>query len=200
MRWVLPLLAIAGCAAEGVPKAADRWADRIVAFAPGPTAGFGQDKLPEVVLGPPQGAGDGAGSLHVLSMGKGGGITVAFDDRVASDGPGPDLVVFENAFVGFAETARVEASADGTHWSAWPCDPAGGVTATCAGLNPVWLAGEPTAGSASPKLWGGDAFDLSEIGLKTARYVRLTDTGDNQYLGITGGFDLDAVAAVHPAP
>ncbi len=193
-------MAVAGCASTEPAKPVDRWADRVVAFAPGPNAGFGQDKLPGVVLGPPQGAGDKAGSLHVVSLGKGGAITVALDDGPAVDGPGPDLAVFENAFVGFTETARVEASADGAVWKAWPCEPATGVTATCAGLRPVLLAGEPTAGNAASSAWGGDVFDLADIGLKTARYVRLTDVGTNEYLGITGGFDLDAVAALNWTP
>ncbi len=193
-------LALAGCAAAADPKPADRWADRVVAFAPGSSAGFGQDKLPGVVLGPPQGAGGKAGSLHVVSLGKGGAITLALDDGAATDGPGADLLVFENPFEGFTETARVEASSDGATWKAWPCDPPAGVTATCAGLRPVWLAGAPTAGAADPSSWGGDSFDLAAIGLPSARYLRLTDTATNEYLGNTGGFDLDAVAVLHPMP
>ena len=46
----------------------------------------------------------------------------------------------------------------------------------------------------------GDAFDLADLGLSRARYIRIQDTGSNDYAGLTGGFDLDAVAIVNGAP
>ncbi|HEY1087459.1 MAG TPA: cell surface protein, partial [Archangium sp.] len=58
----------------GPTRPDDPWADRVVRFTPGPGAGFGQDKLPDVVLGPPSGLGDSQGSLDVLALGKGGVI------------------------------------------------------------------------------------------------------------------------------
>ena len=45
-------------------------------------------------------------------------------------------------------------------------------------------------------LAGGDAFDLAELGLEEAQYVRIMDVGLGEYLGETGGFDLDAVSVV----
>lgn len=45
--------------------------------------------MPDVVLGSPEGKGDRAGSLHVVSLGRGGEIVLAFDGIV--DGDGPDL-------------------------------------------------------------------------------------------------------------
>ncbi len=41
---------------------------------------------------------------------------------------------------------------------------------------------------------GGDPFDLAEVDLPWARYVRIDDVLDEQQLT----FDLDAVAVVHP--
>ena len=42
-----------------------------MSFEPGGNAGFGQDQLPDVVLGPPMGKGTSRGSLDVLSLGVG---------------------------------------------------------------------------------------------------------------------------------
>jgi hypothetical protein len=50
----------------------DPYVDRIVKFEPGEGAGFGKDKLPEIVLGPPRGRGKLEPSDHVLSRGQGG--------------------------------------------------------------------------------------------------------------------------------
>jgi hypothetical protein len=44
---------------------------------------------------------------------------------------------------------------------------------------------------------GGDAFDLADIGLQRARFVRIRDSGENPYEGTAGGFDLDALAVVN---
>ncbi|RPI85231.1 MAG: cell surface protein, partial [Planctomycetaceae bacterium] len=61
--------------------AASPYVDKIVKFEPGPGAGFGADKQPEIVLGPPRGAGKLAPSRHVLSLGTGGTITLEFVDN-----------------------------------------------------------------------------------------------------------------------
>ena len=48
---------------------------------------------------------------------------------------------------------------------------------------------------------GGDAFDLADVGLARARFVRITDLG--LLTGFTGpaeGFDLDAIIALHSLP
>ncbi len=127
LQRILPLVGLLalGCDSDGARtlpgKPADPYADRLVSFAPGPSAGFGADKLPAVVLGPPKGAGTAAGSLDVVSLGKGGTIVLALDDQPLVDGPGPDLLVFENPFAGYVETGRVAVSADGTVWHEWPC-------------------------------------------------------------------------------
>jgi hypothetical protein len=45
---------------------------------------------------------------------------------------------------------------------------------------------------ARPGSTGGDPFDLADVALTTARYVRITDRPDPDDV-----FDLDAVAIVH---
>lgn len=182
----------------GPARPDDPFADAVVSFTPGPGAGFGQDRLPGVVLGAPDGAGDGMGSLDVLSLGRGGVVVLEFTDVAAVDGPGPDLTVFENPFGHFAETAAVAVSDDGVSWHEFPCaalDRDGGYPG-CAGVQPVLAT--PDSGTATdPLRSGGDLFDLAALGLARARFVRLTDTSHNPAAAPTGGFDLDAVAVVH---
>ncbi len=179
----------------------DVFADEIVSFMPGPNAGFGQDDLPCVVLGPPIGGGDGGGSLDVLSLGEAGEIVLALRDTDIVDGPGPDLIVFENPFTGFSETGAVAVSMDGETWDEWPC--ANDELADfpgCAGVSPVFSNPDNGIDPTDAAAAGGDAFDLAERGLSRARFVRIRDTGWNVYGGNSGGFDLDAIAAVNRAP
>ncbi len=178
------------------------YAVEVVSYLPGPGAGFGQTELPGVVLGPPklQGASP---SLDVLSLGAGGEIVLAFDAAI-TDGPGPDFVVFENPFwvMGdptdpYAELGEIAVSADGVTWSAFACDHEGdgaGHFAGCAGWSPT--AGFDAETPLDPAQCGGDAFDLSDLGVSEARFVRILDLdggGDSPSVG----FDLDAVGLVH---
>jgi len=171
----------------------------VVSFTPGEAAGFGQDALPDIALGPPDGKGARAGSLDVVSLGRDGVIVLRFDEVSVIDGTGPDLLVFENAFGGFSELARVAVSDDGEAWSEFPCaadDDAGGFPG-CAGTAPVHLNATNFDLPFDPAVTGGDAYDLAGTGLSRIRYVRLTDTGTNGYAGTSGGFDLDAIGAIH---
>lgn len=184
----------------------DRFAVRLVSFEPGPGAGFGEDALPEVVLGPPRGKGDASGSTHVVSLGTGGTIVVELG-VAAVDGPGADLIVFENAFeVGsgtFAEPGTVGVSADGDTFTDFPCDPTDAPDYPgCAGTSPVYANVETnTIDPLDPEVAGGDAFDLADIGVDRARYVRIRDGEVETGLGGgSEGFDLDAVGVVNPAP
>lgn len=195
------------CAAQGA--APDPFADCIESFAPADGVSFGHAGLPDVVLGSPVGAP--GGGTHVASLGCSGRITVFFDDPIITDGPGPDFIVFENPFAfgqeTFTEPARVSVSDDGVTWFAFDCDltqdeswpPTG-----CAGVTPV-LATPGNGLATDPALAGGDAFDLADVGLDQARYVRLVDVSEAYYGnqtwcgGAAGGFDLDAVAIVEPA-
>jgi hypothetical protein len=178
------------------------FASRVVSFKPGAGATYGQDKLPGVVLGPPQGAGTAGGSTDVLSLGTKGEIVLAFDGLQLVDGPGPDLLVFENAFTGWQETASVAVSIDGLTWHEWPChwqDKAGGYPG-CAGVHAVLSNPDNGIDPTDPDRAGGDAFDLADVTVTTARFVRIRDTGHNPADPPGAGFDLDAIALIHTAP
>jgi hypothetical protein len=203
----------------GIAHAAP-FAGRVVAATLGPLGGGGR---PDAVLGPPHGAGAFQGGTDTLSLGLFGRIVVALDDALAVDGAGADLVVFENAFLirgattlaPFAEPAWVSASADGVHWRTFPCAiDVPPYYPGCAGVYPVFatdaasaltpsttpieaLIGVPVDGFLPPPGSGGDAFDLAAVGLHAARFVRIQGGGERWGLDGLGGFDLDAVAAVH---
>ena len=183
------------------------YASELIAFAPGADAGFGQDKMPDIVLGPPAGNGQGSGALDVVSLGVGGTIIVGFGDRTLMDGPGPDLVVWENAFAiqgnpdtPYAELGEVSVSSDGETWHTFSCDVtvSDGFDQGCAG----WRIREDFAPCAllplDPTLTGGDTFDFADLGVDAIRFVRITDlaTGGGPP---SAGFDLDAVGGVHIA-
>lgn len=188
------------------PGTPDPFADCVESFEPASEVSFGHDAMPEIVLGPPVGGGVDMGSTDVASLGCGGSITLRFDAPWPTDGPGPDLLVFENPFrsgsTTFVEPAQVLVSEDGEDWHAFPCEPDGNPTPPpgCAGLQPV-LAMEPSA-ALDPTVAGGDAFDLAELGVPEIRYLRLIDRTAEHYgsntwcVGATGGFDLDAVAVL----
>ena len=190
-----------------LPAGADPFADRVVSFHIGDGGGLNEEDLPGIVLGAPHGGGLFQGSFHVLSLGLGGEIVLEMTDFLIFDGTGPDLTVFENAFqvsgsagVTFAEPAVVGVSDDGVNFVEFACDTSAAPYAGCAGVEPV-LANtdlndvDPT----DPSVSGGDAFDLNDVGLTRARFVRIRDSG----LGLgpigpgTRGFDLDGVAVIH---
>lgn len=190
---------------------ASRFASRVVSFTPGDCAGFGVGGLPDVVLGPPEGAGDGQGGMDVLSLGVGGAIVLSFEADPIVDGPGVDFLVFENAFyaagspeVPFAEPATVSVSDDGVEWKTYPCTATSAPYGACAGWHPVYSASTNALSPFDPAAAGGDPFDLAEVGLTRARFVRIVDRGlggcpANPNKLTTGGFDLDAVASVNHA-
>lgn len=200
--------AAGGARGDGEPDLADLpYATSVESFTPGEGAGFNQDELPGVVLGPPHGLGTGQGSLDVLSLGLGGEIVLGFGERVIVDGPGPDLVVFENPFWPggdpsqvYAELGEVSLSEDGETWQAFACDTHGdgaGHYPGCAGVTPTLKFEAKALVPLDPAQTGGDAFDLAEVGLEQARFVKLRDL---QTLGVsanTSGFDLDAVGIVN---
>ncbi|MFT7518803.1 MAG: hypothetical protein ACI9MC_000935 [Kiritimatiellia bacterium] len=192
MRHHLIALALLSACSSGEP-----FADRVVSFTPGPSAGFGQQWMPTVVLGPPQGAGDASGSFDVLSLGQGGSIVLEFIDYIVVDEPGPDFIVFENTFVGWREYGEVEVSADGQTWHSFGCAHSGEDRTGCAGHNPVYSHPDNDIDPTDPSISGGDPFDLAELGVDVARFVRITDAEVNSYEGVSGGFDLDALAIVN---
>ena len=180
------------------PEGPDPFADAVVSFEPGEFAGFGADGFPDIVLGCPRGGGN-TGSLDVLSLGEQGIIVLEFTDIGLVDGDGPDLLVFENPFPGFSETGVVAVSEDGETWHEWPCDAEdeSGAYPGCAGVNPVFANPEDDFDMTDPAEAGGDAFDLADLGVERARFVRIRDSGANTYGGTSGGFDLDAIGVVN---
>ncbi len=182
-----------------------RFATSVESFTAGPGPTFGQADLPGIVLGPPRGRGAVNGSLDVASLGNGGSITLGFSPSFIVDGPGPDFIVFENAFyvngdpdVPFAELASVEVSDDGQNWQGFPCTATEAPFGDCAGYHPVYAnVDENSIDATDPAVAGGDAFDLAELGVPSAHYVRITDRVD--LIGMNGIFDLDAVSIVNAA-
>lgn len=184
------------------------YARRVIDFRPGSGAGHGRDQLPDIVLGPPTSSGVANPSQDVLTLGDDGEIVVGFGDDTLVDGPGADLVVYENPFlIGgnpdqvYAELGEVAVSVDGDNWTSFRCDPSdneAGEWPGCAGWRPV-RSYDPTAViPLDPAITGGDPFDLADIGVERANYIRITDRSSAEVTGPTvNGFDLDAVGAVH---
>jgi hypothetical protein len=133
----------------------------------------------------------------VLTLGDEGSIVLSFEQALV-DGEGPDLLVFENPFPGWLETGWVAVSEDGETWHEWDCEAEDveGVHVGCAGVSPVLANSDNCIDATDPDVAGGDGFDLAELGLERALYVRIRDSG----LNASGGFDLDAVAVVHGEP
>jgi hypothetical protein len=111
--------------------------------------------------------------------------------------------VFENPFWPggdtsqvYAELGEVSVSQDGEHWLTFPCDSEGdgdGNFPGCAGWTPT-LAFDPSeVVPLDLELTGGDAFDLAELGLSDARFVKIVDLKTLDAGGNSAGFDLDAV-------
>lgn len=184
---------------EGV----DPFADELVSFEPN-GAGYGSDRLPEVVLGPPHGGGDGVGSSDVVSLGCGGSIVLGFEPPFIIDRPGPDFIVFENAFMSgdsvFAEPGQIGVSADGEDFVDFPCDPE--TLIGCAGQGLVMSNPESCIDPTDPLLAGGDAFDLADLGLSEVVSVRVVDRSSENDAASrwctaeSAGFDLDAIAVI----
>ena len=115
-------------------------ADDVVRFAGGyspPEAGLRVAELPGIVTAPPGDSLPVAGSTSTVSLGHNGSIDLAFIDNIIVDGPGPDFIVFENAFFKsfvpsdpnqaasvFAEPGSVAVSQDGIVWVPFPYDQA----------------------------------------------------------------------------
>ena len=206
-----PVLVDGGYAApDGAVLPADRFVTKVVSFTKGQCAGFGASRMPDVVMGPPVGAGDTEGGLDVVSLGTGGEIVVSFEPNAIVDGPGVDLLVFENAFFAAgnpesiaADPGEVSVSDDGVTWATFPCTATAYPYGACAGWHPVYSS--PTNGISplDPKTAGGDPFDLHDVGVARARYVRVRDTATLACPAgsklTTNGFDLDAMAIVNGA-
>lgn len=94
-----------------------------------------------------------------------------------------------------------------------------------AGVQPVYSSTGNGISPFDPAVSGGDPFDLADLGITAVRFVKIQDTGHPHYLptydkdgdpisdygnlidpdpavvgGISAGFDLDAMAAIHTRP
>ena len=175
----------------------------VLSFDPGEGAGFGQSHFPDIVFGEPHGNGDLSGSLDVVSLGRGGSIAVGFGGGRLKDGPGPDFVVFENVFfkggdpsAPFIELGEVSVSSDGVNWVSFDCHKDQPPGDGCAGWHPVYANPDKGISAKDLQAAGGDPFDLADIGVAEARFVRITDLsgfGDPPL----AGFDLDAIVLLH---
>jgi hypothetical protein len=211
----------AGDASNDGSAAAPRFVTGIVSYTPGDCAGFGQSSAPAIVEGPPVGGGTDHGSLDVLSLGGGGTLVLTFAPNAIVDGPGADFIVFENPFwiAGdssnvYAEPGGVSVSDDGVTWYAFPCTPTLDASANdgtgteppygdCGGWKVVFSAPGNGISPFDPDAAGGNAYDLADLGLTHARYVKIVDQTDEVCPDsgpdkpITNGFDLDAIAIIH---
>jgi hypothetical protein len=198
---------------------ASRFITGVVQFNPTSCTGFGASSLPGIVEGPPVGGGSAKGSTDVVSLGSGGSIVVTFAPNAIVDGPGPDFIVFENPFwVGgnsddvYAEPGEVSASDDGETWMTFPCTPALDAAApygtgvvppygACAGSGVVYSTPENGISPFDPSTAGGNAYDLADIGVTHARFVRIVDRTEEVCPEAggptTNGFDLDAIAIIN---
>ena len=203
IQWVAIIILMAMIA--GGTGLADPFVDGVVEFVPGAGAGFGQDEFPGIVLGPPIGAGISGGSLDVLSLGDGGVIVLEFIDNIAVNGPGPDLIIFENAFYAggnpeniFCEVAFVEVSQDGIVYHRFPndFDPDGTPVnnpanwSGFAGVGPVFSHPDNGIDPTDPETAGGDAFDLDDLGLDWIRFVRIIDADEGENAAVDDDGDV----------
>lgn len=191
-----PPVGDAGASCQGFAQA-------VFSVSYGAGAGFGQSKMPNIVLGPPQGKGASAGSLDVLSLGTNGEIILDLGNCPAVNGLGADFIVFENAFYAggnpknpFAELGVVSASEDGVNFFEFPCASLAYPFAGCAGSHPVYSNSTNGISPFDAGLAGGEGYDLSKVGLTKARYIKIKDVNGSGSGG-GAGFDLDAVAVVN---
>ncbi len=198
---------------DAIPLDAPRaWATEVVSVV----YGGGVDpvwRTPEKAVGP------ATGDIYdVLVLGNGGSAVLALDPP-ATDGPGPDLAVFENSFGGAnLEVAFVEVSSDGATWARFASlSLTPSPVPTYGGLDPSHLsglAGKHAAGWGTPfdlaTLAGAPEVLDGRVDLGAVRYVRLLDivgdgtTPDSFGHPIydptpafgSGGFDLEAVGVL----
>jgi hypothetical protein len=178
------------------------YADKVIEVTYGTDAGFGQDKMPGVALGPPGGT-----NSDIVTLGNGGQIILEMTDFIIADGEGPDFTVFENPFYvdgnsekPFSEAGTVSVSADGVTFHEFDCDLDDSPKFPgCAGTIPTLAKEGSGIDPTDPAVSGGNQFDLSDVGLETARFVKIVDDGVPPEIGGApfSGFDLDAIAVIN---
>jgi len=180
----------------------DPWADEVTEFTQGTTcSGLGQNFFPENILGKPgqafcpQSVSPIFNPEEFLSLGNEGEIIVKFTNNHIINNSGPDFTIFGNANYSKtdssieAKAGIVSVSQDGTTWYDFAYN-AASLTGFC-GLTPTADWTSPL----NPDISGGDSFDLSDVGLSWASFVKIKDCG--QIAQDDGTFAIDAVAAVN---
>jgi Domain of unknown function (DUF4465) len=207
-----------------LPDVVTAWPDSVEELVRGPrdianpAGGLASFGSASAALGPA-----GSSTTDVVSLGDGGHATVAFEAGL-HNGPGDDLVVFENGFVFppglFTELAYVEVASNGVDFARFPVIARNSLPV--ASFEPL----DPTDyhGFAGRHEFGvGTGFDLADLSshplvangsvdLLAIREVRIVDAiGDGSELDAagrpihdpyatpfeSGGFDLEAVGAIH---
>jgi len=177
------------------------FAKTVTSVVPGPWAASDPTRM----LGAPKGLGANMGSTDTYTLGVGGQVVLELDAR-AVDGPGTDLVVYENPFVvlgsffdTWVELCTVEVSTTGFDWIAFPTQYLGpqGPFNPLIGLPNWWFRGfagvstfaassEP--GGTSPLdivHGGGDAFDLADLAGDPLVAAGLVDLQNIRYVRLT---------------
>jgi hypothetical protein len=190
------------------PVRIDPYSYEVIRFMPGyKEGGYFEDyagiKFKEAASGPPDLIDDGRlqpeelrGSY--LPLGHGGTIVYEIKGGELIDRDGPEFVIYgDSVFTDAVETAKVEVAMedDPSSYEEFPCDSVNSPFMSCAGVHPV-----NTGRAKDPLLIGGDAFDLAKIGVRRARFIKITDTGDNKNssdFSFSAGFDLDSIALIH---
>jgi len=188
------------------------YADGYLSLVQGPGQGFG---TVHNMFGPPEGLGPGAGGLDVYSLGVGGEVVLILEPR-AFNGPGTDLVVYENPFVldftewqVYAELLTVAVSSNGVDFARFPVDFEGepgpyiqGSTQLpapvtyfkgFAGVLPV-SASPPGVTPFDIVAGGGDCFDLADLINHPEVIAGNVDLDDIRYVKLTdvvAGVDTD---------
>lgn len=181
-RKITVLLAAAALAVAAGLGSAIPYASEVTSVTPGPFAAG--DTL--AMIGAPTGAGLFDGTFDVYQLGVGGRVVLKLG-QIMGDGPGTDLVVYENPFyvqgefgTAWVECATVAVSSDGVTFARFPTSYSGppgpfqvgglflGSLVTryrgFAGVNPV--SAHPASGGVDPKdipFGGGDCFDLADL-------------------------------------
>lgn len=185
--------------------------DTVYSFTPGTLQYTGQSEeyYPMNIYGPPSIIAtkyvQETTPEQILSLGLDGEIIVGLKNNLIINKPGPDFIIFENAFINqfnnkvYAEPAIVSVSKDGITFFDFPYN-----IDLLTGLAGV----TPSIGKEDPFNYpacGGDTFDLSDLNIDSIRYIKIKDITAQilnnpkhpNYDPTLSGFDLDAVAIIN---
>lgn len=185
--------------------------DTVYSFTPGTLQYTGQSEeyYPMNIYGPPSINAtkyiQETTPEQILSLGLDGEIIVGLKNNLIINKPGPDFIIFENAFINqfnnkvYAEPAIVSVSKDGITFFEFPYN-----VNSLTGLAGV----TPTIGKEDPFNYpacGGNAFDLSDLNIDSVRFIKISDittqilnnTKHPNYNPTLSGFDLDAVSIIN---